>query len=103
MPKKRQEVRFQKAYAAGSHSVRAEDGGHEIARVALSGHRIYKDWREAGPHDWVDLIVKAPEMALLLRRILGMHETKNCGAYNGEAVLSESVADEIRRLVEAKP
>lgn len=36
----------------------------------------------------------------LLRRILGMHESKNCGAYNGEAVLSESVADEIRDQLE---
>lgn len=34
-----------------------------------------------------------------LSRILGMHETGNNGYYNGEAILSESVADEIRALL----
>lgn len=45
------------------------------------------------------IIKAAPKALTLLRRILGMHETNNCGAYNGEAVLSESVADEIRDLL----
>lgn len=34
-----------------------------------------------------------------LSRILGMHETGNNGYYNGEAILSESVADEIRAIL----
>lgn len=39
------------------------------------------------------------ELLKLLKRILAMHECWNNGAYNGEAILSESVADEIRFLV----
>jgi hypothetical protein len=34
-----------------------------------------------------------------LKRILAMHDCKNNGAYNGEAMLSESVADEIRTVI----
>jgi hypothetical protein len=35
----------------------------------------------------------------LLKRILGMHECGNNGAFNGEAMLNQSVVDDIRRLL----
>jgi hypothetical protein len=44
----------------------------------------------------VDSMNSNVKLAKLLSRILGMHETKNCGAYNGEAILSQSMVDEIR-------
>jgi hypothetical protein len=46
------------------------------------------------------LIAAAPELLRMVKRVLGMHECKNNGLYNGEAILSESVADELRGVID---
>ena len=45
------------------------------------------------------LALAAPKLLSKVKRVLAMHESKNNGAYNGEAVLSESVADELRSVI----
>lgn len=46
-----------------------------------------------------NLAAVADKMLAKLKRVLAMHECGNNGMYNGEAILSRSVADELRRLI----
>ncbi len=87
MTKTEQEVRFQEVYVAGSHSVREEKDGYEIARVTLSGHRIYEAWREAGPQDWAKIIAASPYMLTALKAILTL-TARHGGTENDAEVIA---------------
>lgn len=92
-------------HAPSPWSLRLLENGHPIIEDEC-GNKVIEQFCNGGTsegseaRDNARLIASAPRLATLLRRILGMHESDNCGAYNGEAVLSESVADEIRDVLQ---
>lgn len=45
------------------------------------------------------LIAAAPDLLAILERILGAHDTKNNGAYMGEAVLCHHYAETARAVI----
>ena len=95
LEKTKEAAKLETALAAiGQGVINIDEGLSQIEK----GSPIYDGMVSIINH-W-ELIAAAPELLRMLNRVLAMHECKNNGAYNGEAVLSESVAFEIRDTIE---